>query len=138
MAFRRVAGKTKFMWFPVTVSTALSNGSLVELTSGQIAACDADETTAIAGVLRHAIAATDADYATAREVEVEVPVEKHVVWEADATAATFVASDVGTEYGNSDALLIDRTETSAKCFLLTKVITASKIQGFLKINLGLY
>src|SRR3990167_7231905 len=110
MAFRRVQGKTKFMYFPVTVSTALSNGSLVELTSGQVAAADADETTAILGVLRHAIASTDADYAVAREVEVEVPVEKHVVWEADATAATFVLTDIGTEFGISSSLLVDRTD----------------------------
>ena len=137
MAFRRVAGKTKFMWFPVTVSTALSNNSLVELTSGQVAAADDDETQ-ILGVLRHAIASTDADYATAREVEVEVPVEKHVVWEADATAATFVASDVGTEFGVSSSLLVDRTDTTNDVFFLTKVVTSSKIQGFLKINQGLY
>lgn len=139
MSFRRVAGKTKFMWFPVTVSTALSNGSLVELTSGQVAAAD-DNETQILGVLRHAIAATDADYATAREVEVEVPVEKHVVWEADSSDTTWATTDVGSEYGVDTATTVDIDDTTNKVFFLTKVINASagKIQGFLKINQGLY
>ena len=137
MAFRRVQGKTKFMSFPVTVSTALSNNSLVELTSGQIAAADDDETQ-IVGVLRHAIASTDADYATAREVEVEVPVEKHVVWEADATAATFVLTDIGTEFGISSSLLVDRTDTTNDVFFMTGFVSSSVIRGWIKFNQGLY
>ena len=137
MAFRRVQGKTKFMSFPVTVSTALSNNSLVELTSGQIAAADDDETQ-IVGVLRHAIASTDADYATAREVEVEVPVEKHVVWEADATDATFVLTDIGTEFGISSSLLVDRTDTTNDVFFMTGFVSSSVIRGWLKFNQGLY
>ena len=137
MAFIKVQGKTKFMWFPVTVSTALSNNSLVELTSGQIAAAD-DNETQIVGVLRHAIASTDADYATAREVEVEVPVEKHVVWEADAAAATFVLTDIGTEFGIDTATTVDRTDTTNDVFFMTIFISASKVQGWLKFNQGLY
>ena len=137
MSFRRVQGKTKFMSFPVTVSTALSNNSLVELTSGQIAAAD-DNETQIVGVLRHAIASTDADYATAREVEVEVPVEKHVVWEADATAATFVLTDIGTEFGISSSLLVDRTDTTNDVFFMTGFVSSSVIRGWLKFNQGLY
>ena len=125
------------MWFPVTVSTALSNNSLVELTSGQIAAAD-DNETQIVGVLRHAIASTDADYATAREVEVEVPVEKHVVWEADAAAATFVLTDIGTEFGIDTATTVDRTDTTNDVFFMTRFISASKVQGWLKFNQGLY
>lgn len=133
--FRKFKGKTKLIWLPVTTSTVLSANSLVECTSGLVAAADADEVTAdVRGVLRHAIAATDADYATARLVEVEVPVERHVVWEATSLTGTFSASDIGIEYGISDALTVDQTETSADLFLVTEFISTSKIRGFLKIN----
>ena len=91
-------GKTKFMWFPVTASTALLKGALMAWASGQlIAATSASEGYTIAGVLRHAIASTDDDYATERLVEVEVPVELNVVWQVtvDATAA-LVLTDIGT------------------------------------------
>ena len=95
---RRYQGKTKFMWMPVTASTALLADALVKWTSGQLvaapAACEGYD---IAGVLRHAIASTDSDYASERNVEVEVPTELNVVWEVtvDATAALLV-TDIGT------------------------------------------
>lgn len=95
---RRYQGKTKFMWFPVTVSTVLLEGALMAWSSGQlVAATSSSEGYTIAGVLRHAIAATDDDYATARNVEVEAPVELNVVWQVtvDATAA-LVVTDIGT------------------------------------------
>ncbi len=134
MAFRRYKGKTKFEWIPVTTSTALLKGTLVEFTSGLIAAADADETAGgVRGVLVKTIAATDADYASTRLVQVEVPVDRHVVWEADGTG-TFVATDIGAEYGISDSATVDKAETSTVHFLMTQFLSASKIRGYLKIN----
>lgn len=134
MAFKLIKGKTKIEWFPVTTSTVLAADSLVEFTSGLIAAADADEAAVdIRGVLVKAIAATDADYATARKVGVRVPVSRHCVWEADGTG-TFVATDIGTEFGISDASTVDKAETTADAFLMTEFISATKIRGYLKIN----
>lgn len=134
MAFKLYKGRTKQEWFPVTTSTALAKDTLVEFTSGLIAAADADETAGgVRGVLVKAITAADADYATARTVAVQVPLDKHTVWEADGTG-TFVATDIGTEFGISDSGTVDKTETSTVHFLMTEFISATKIRGYLKIN----
>lgn len=134
MAFKLVRGLVKTEWFPVTPSTALAINTLVEFTSGKIAAADADETAGgVRGVLGKTIASTDDDYADDRLVPVIVPAEKHVVWEADATG-TFAATDIGVEYGISDSGTVDKAETSTVHFLVTEFISASKVRGYLKIN----
>lgn len=134
MSFKLYKGKVKTEWFPVTTSTALSRHTLVEFTSGLIAAADADETAGgVRGVLNKTIASTDADYAVSRKVPVLVPVERHCVWEADGTG-TFVATDIGVEYGISDSATVDKAETSTVHFLMTEFLSASKIRGYLKVN----
>lgn len=134
MAFKHIRGLTKTEYFPVTTSTALAINTLVEFTSGFIAGADADETAGgVRGVLGKTIASTDADYATSRVVPVIVPVEKHVVWEADATG-TFAATDIGVEYGISDSGTVDKAETTTVHFLVTEFISATKVRGYLKIN----
>lgn len=137
MSVRHYKGKVKTEWFPVTTSTAFSKNSLVEWTSGLIAVAD-DNDVDFAGVMKKAIASTDSDYATARKVPVLVPVEKHVVWEVDAAAATFVAADLGTEFGFSTALLVDRTDTTNDAFRLTEVVSSSLVRGYIIFNRGVY
>jgi hypothetical protein len=134
MAFKKVKGKTKIEWLPVTVSTALSKDSLVEFTSGYIAAADDNEAAAdIRGVLIKAIAATDSDYATARLVPIMVPVEKHVVWEAD-TADTYVqATHGGVECGIANSTTVDLDDTTNDAMLVISG-NGSKVRGYLKIN----
>jgi hypothetical protein len=132
MAFKLYKGLTKTEQFPVTTSTALAQDTLVEFTSGLIAAAD-DNDTVLAGVLVKTIASTDSDYATARKVGVVVPVERHVVWEADGTG-TFAATDIGGEFGISDSATVDKSDTTNKVFLVTEFISASKVRGYLKIN----
>lgn len=132
MSFRKIKGRTKVEWLDVTTSTALAAGTLVEWTSGYIAAAD-DNDTDIAGVLLKTIAATDSDYATARKVPVLVPVDRHVVWEAD-TADTFVqATHCGVECGIVDSANVDLDDTTNDVF---KVISGSgtKVRGYLKVN----
>lgn len=132
MSFILYKGKTKTEQYPVTTSTALTKDTLVEFTSGLIAAAD-DNDTALAGVLVKTIASTDSDYASARRVGVVVPVERHCVWEADGTG-TFAATDIGGEFGISDSATVDKSDTTNKVFLMTEFISASKIRGYLKIN----
>ena len=135
MAFKVYQGNTKNVPMPMTTSLALARNTLVEFTSGRIAAADADETADnIAGVLAKTIAAVDTDYATARKVPVTVPVERHVLWEADAVGFTVGGTDEGVEYGLSNSDTVDFTETTAKSFKVIQVVSATKVRGYLKVN----
>lgn len=113
--FTRKQGKTKFMYFGSTASQLISKGAVVALSSGRlIPAANDTAPSSIVGVIRHAITATDPEYLTAGTlVEVEVPVEKWVVWEAtvDATGA-LTNTDQGTYMDLStddDGLSVDTT-----------------------------
>jgi len=137
MSFRLVKGKTKTIKLPFTASVALAKGTLIEFTSGYAAAADDNEAAAdIRGVLAETIAATDADYATTGKMKmVEVPLERHTVWEAD-TADTYVqATHGGVEVGIVDSANVDLDDTTNDAFLvLGPGSTSTKVVGFLKIN----
>jgi hypothetical protein len=132
--FIRKRGKTKFMWLPVTVSTAISKGALVAFSSGYlIAATSTTAPSTIIGVIRHAITASDADYATARLVEVEVPVENYVEWEVDVTSG-LVAADVGLYVDLTSSLVINRGGSTYDVAQCVGVITSTK--GRFVLNTG--
>lgn len=132
MAIIKYKGKTKTEWLPVAVSQAFTKNTIVEFGSGTVNPAD-DNDTDLAGVIIKAIASTDSDYATARKVPVLVPVERHVIWEADGTG-TFAATDVGSEFGISDSGTVDKSDTTNKVFKVTEFLSASKVRGYLKIN----
>lgn len=134
MAFIRNKGKTKVMFMPVTTSTAITKGSLVQFSSGLlIAATSSTIPGLLEGVLVKTIAATDADYATARSVAVEVPVEKHVVWESDVTA-TLVVGDIGAEVDLTDANNVNRGASSIKIAKCVSFISTTKGLFYLKFG----
>lgn len=136
MAFVRKQGKTKTMHLPVTPSTAISAGALVAWSSGKlIAATSTTAPTSIAGVLKKAIAATDSDYASDRLVQVEVPVENNVVWEADVTSG-LVATDRGLYVDLTDSLTINRGASSYDVAQVVKVISTTKGQFILNIGVA--
>ena len=78
MAFKKAQGKTKIVYLPVTTSTTFTEGDIVSFSSGYLIKATAS-TAALShvGVVRKTITAADADYAVARKVPVEVPVEKN-------------------------------------------------------------
>jgi len=135
MSVKLISGKVKTVWLPVTTSTALVRDTIVEITSGLVAGAD-DNDTALAGVIAKTIASTDSDYATARSVPVVVPAERHVIWEIDVTSGdTAVAgTHEGTEVGIDSSGTVDLDDVTNKVFLITRVVSASKVQGYLKIN----
>jgi len=134
MAFKVKSGKVKNVWLPVTASTALSANSLVTFTSGKLVAATAGTAnTNIAGVLVKAIAATDDDYANERLVAVTVPLEKHVVWEADVTSG-LVAADRGLEVDATSATHLNRGASSVDVAKVLNVISTTKGDVWLKIN----
>ena len=135
MAFIRKQGKTKLMWLPVTTSTVLSKNSIVAWSSGLlIAATSSTAPSAHVGVVRKAIAATDSDYATARLIAVEVPVEANVVWEGDVTSG-LVAADIGLFQDLTSATHVARTASTYDAVQCVKVISTTK--GHFILNLGI-
>lgn len=134
MAVRRISGKVKTQSFPVTTSTAFTKDTFVKLTNGLIApAAAGDDVGTTVGVIRQTIASTDADYATARNVEIEVPVEKHVVYEIDVNAG-LLSTDLGTEYDLAGAGTIDHAATTDKVAKCVKYISATKGHFWFKVN----
>jgi hypothetical protein len=134
MSFVWKKGKTKIVSLPFTASVALAAGTLLEWTSGYLAAAD-DNDTDIAGVLVEPIAATDSDYATTGKMKkVRIPLEKHVLWEAD-TADTWVqATHGGVECGIVDSANVDLDDTSNDVFRPFMSPATGKVRGYLKIN----
>lgn len=132
--FVRKSGRTKIIWLPVTASTALTGGGLLTFTTGRLTAAGA--TTAakdIVGVLVKTIAATDTDYADTRNVEVEVPTENFVQWEANVTA-TCVVADVGLYCDLTDYLTVNRDASTYDVVYVTKYLSTTK--AVVVLNIG--
>ncbi|MFA6991915.1 MAG: hypothetical protein WC269_01380 [Candidatus Gracilibacteria bacterium] len=107
---------------------------MVAWSSGRlIAATTTTAPSSIAGVLVKAIAATDADYAVTRNVDVMVPDEAGVEWEADVTA-TLVVGDVGLYCDLTDASTVNRAASTYDVFQVTKFISTTKALGILNIG----
>lgn len=125
MAFIKKQGKTKQMFLPVTTSTALTAGYLVTFSSGLLVAATSSTAAAdIIGVGVKTIASTDTDYATARLIPVEVPVDRYTVWEG--TTASMVSTDIGVETDLTDGGTVNRGASSIKAVRAVKLITATK------------
>ena len=136
--FKKTQGKTKFMYYPVTVSTTFSEGGLVSQDVGTGTLIETTNTSAGAtalGVIRHAITATDDNFATARSVEVEVPVEKNVIWSCDTVGTgTAAAADLCTYADIDDNLSIDVDNSSYDIFFITAVVSQTDVRGILNIG----
>ena len=103
MSFIIKKGKVKVIDLPVTPSLALAEGTLVEFTSGKLAAADDNEAAAdIVGVLGKTIASTDSDYADDRLVPVIVSMERHTI--GKLILATYTLQQL-TEVLNVESLI---------------------------------
>lgn len=103
--FKRISGPSNLITAPKTASTALGNGTIVKLTSGQVVQGAAADT-AVLGVIQQAIASTDGDYTLTTPVLIDT-FEPSQVWECDVTNAgsatgTLAATMVG-QYFKIDA-----------------------------------
>lgn len=133
MAFVRHTGRTKLISVPVTTSTVMTTQGIVAYSSNLLiqAAISATAAPALCGILRKSIASTDSDYATARSVLVEVPLDKNVEWTADTTGTTFAAGD---EVDISDAFTINRAAQAVKVAQIRLVLSAT--QSIVVLKLG--
>ncbi len=130
-------GKFHIEWYPVTVSTAFSFGDMVTILNtaagvGTLAKV-ADGSTRVIGLIQQTIAATDADYAVARKVPVLVG-DVDAEFLADVSTGSAAATDVGEMVGFDDENSVDVTDYTEGQFLITDVISATKVVG--KFNKG--
>lgn len=135
MSFSVKKGKVKTVWLPVDASGgAMAKGALVTLTSGVLElATSSTANTAIVGILDKAVTTADDDYATARLLPVLVPIEKHVIYEADVTSG-LVAADIGLEQDLTDEATVNRAASSVDVVKCVKVLSSTKGEFFVKIN----
>lgn len=113
--------------YPKTASTAFDKNSLVEFASGVVNPSD-DNDVFVFGVILQEIASTDADYASATSLkQVELILDGDEV-EIDTTAVL----TVGVAYGISNAYTVDSTDTTNDVFVCTRVLSATRAQGFFK------
>ena len=128
--FIRKRGKTKFMYFPKTASTAMDKGDATILTTGQIALAVAASTN-IVGINKKPIVSTDADFADTTLIPIEVPVELNVEWEFEADSG-LTAAMVGLTRDLIDENTVDGDDNSqADQIVVTRRISATKGWGIL-------
>jgi len=130
------SGKTKNIAFPVTVSTEFTKDTLVyvDTTVGTIKpATSSVAGNVIAGVIRQTIASTDDNYADAREVLIEVPVEKNVIYEIDVTAS-LATTDVFKYLDLTDAGTVNPAASTYDIAFCTKYLSTTK--GEFVLNIG--
>lgn len=137
--FVRKSGKTKIMWLPVAASAgAMAAGSLVAFASGTLVlATNTVDSFSIVGVLRKAVTTADTDYAVARSLPVEVPIEKYVTWLGDVTVGTLVASSVGLYFDLTtadDGSAVDQSASALDICWCTKYLSATS--GHFILNIG--
>lgn len=134
-AIRHERGKTKNILMSVTPSTAFSADSLVKFSSGKLVPCVAgDAAIDVVGIIRKAIVSTDSDYASDREVPIEVPVEKHVEYELEVGTGAIAATDKGTEYDLAGPTTVDQSATTDKVVKLIRFKTTTKGIFWIKFN----
>lgn len=133
MAFRVIKGDYDVRWLPFTASVALSAGTLVEWTSGYLAAAD-DNDVDVAGILMQAIAATDSDYATTGKLKPVIIPHAGCIVEAD-TADTYVAATHnGLSVGIVDSANVDLDDVDNHVFRVVGSRASLKVHGYLKVN----
>lgn len=135
MAFRRLRGKTKIMYFEGDTALQVRDGGLVSITdSGTITPVRNDSTDRPIGIARRNDTTTDSAL-----VPVEVPVEDYVEWTVDVDSDGGLSdSDVGRYCavdttggasvlaGDSCGMRIDVSDTAVRTVWITGRISATQ------------
>lgn len=133
MAFKLFKGRTETRWLPVTTSTTFTAGDIVAWASGLlIKATTTSAAKTHVGVIKKTIASTDADYATARLVPVEVPMGKMVEWRSTGTA--LVATENGLWMDLTAAGAVDRAGSTYDAVQQKSILSST--EGIFILNLG--
>ena len=135
MSFILRKGKTKMISLPVAASVVLTDGALVALSSGTVILATSS-TTKHVGVCRKTIATTDSDYAVAKMVPVQVPIQEGVIWEA--LTASAVIGDIGTAVDLTDSVTVNRGGTTHHVVTIVEFYSATKVGVILNAVLSTY
>ena len=126
---KRISGKPNVEWYIKTASTAMKNGSVVALTSGQLTAATSSTTAHLGVILRDCIS-TDADYASAISVPVDVP-GPNDVFEADVkSGVTAAITSIGAQCDfsiTSNETFVDTGTNTYHQVLIVGFVSASKV-----------
>lgn len=136
--FKRLEGKTKYMYFPGDTALQVRDGSLVSITdSGTVTPIRNDSTDRVLGVARRNDTVTDSAL-----VPVEVPVENYVQWEIDVDSDAGAADSDRGRYcavdttggnsvlaGDSCGMRVDISDTAIRQIYVVRRISATKIVG---------
>lgn len=126
--FTRAQGLTKVITGIFTASVAAAEGAIVYPDPGNAGQWTKADSTAGAsfGVLMQTIASTDADYASTKVVNIEVPAEPGVKWFFLVGSGTFTAADVNKYCDLVDEISVAVDTTSKLSILITDYISATR------------
>jgi len=136
MSFIVKKGKTKIIEIPWTTGQTTSKDALVCMSVGYGIPCTSTTNaySTIGVAVRAVTSATDI-YTTQGNLEVRVPVEKGVEWEATVTASLVVA-DVGLHVDLTDASTLNRAASTYDIAQVVKFISTTKCLCVLNIGTG--
>jgi len=130
MTIKRLAGKTKIMYFLNATSTAFSADSFVTFDGSGAITPATSSSTKILGVYRGAaITSASAAYTTAAWQPVEVPVEKYVEWECTCTGGA--TNKVGVSVDLTDASTVAVGSSTHHVVTVSKYISSTKVGVFI-------
>lgn len=137
MAFYRVSGPANIRPMNGAASTILSNAGLVSMVSGALAK-SSSSSSVISGICLEERTATDADYATARDVLVDALDENCLVF-CDNVTGTLTKAMEGQflKLSSTAGLVADAgtaTDTPAAGLVLMLDKFVSATQGFFKVS----
>lgn len=134
MAWNPLEGKYKYHWYSVTTSQVFTTGALVDVVDGLIAVC-AIARRSHSGVIQRTVAATDADYATARRLPIMVPGDPTFKWRVSVLSTdTAVATDAGNFFdigGTPVGIDVTRATSDDDAFLVSDFFGANSVGGHL-------
>lgn len=119
-----IKGRTRLRAYTRKASTVFSEGMLLNFVSGLVQPADATSGNHI-GLAAEAVAAADADYATAGvKLLVEVPADKMCEFEAPVDG-TLVTTSVGLTYDLTDSQNVNQAATSKNVVTCTKFVNSA-------------
>lgn len=137
MAFYRVSGQANIIPMQGGASTALVANGIVTQVSGLLA-LSSSTSSVVSGICLETRATTDADYATARPVLVDVLDENSIVF-CDNVTGTLTAAMEGQflKLSSTAGVVADAgtaTDTPAAALVLQLVKFVSSTSGYFKVN----
>ena len=125
--FIRMSGKPNIEYWKKKVSVAIANNALTYLESGYVLAADSTSGDHL-GICMKTIASTDADYAVATSIPIDVVGENDIfkVGVAASTVATLTAL-VGTYIDLTSSTVADATASAKDALLIVGVVDASTV-----------